>query len=497
MQEWIVAMLVISILLIVRDMAKTIFSGRKMKTEETQIFTENHPQKEKVQRYAASFQKLADTFYGMPYRKDYLSSGQIQKILEDAGEQVCGKCYQKELCWGENASEMLRGTEALIRTMEEGDEEELRRIRGEWAGVCSRPLPYIQTLQECFYREKQNLIWDNRMIDNRLAVAQQLSEISRIMEMVAEDLYDISGGTPQFTEELKKALRKKHILLKQVWVMDKVEGRRQVFLNIRARSGQCISMWETAQILSGVCGCSMTPETGSRCIVNGEYHTIHFVEDVSYQMMYGVSRLTKEKEKVSGDNYVCRQEDGGRFVMCLSDGMGSGIEACRESEIVVELLEQFLDSGFSQETAAKMVNSALVLKRQDGMFSTVDICAVDLYTGICNFLKAGASSTFIKRDHWVESITSESLAAGLVHQIDFDTASRKLYHGDYLIMMTDGVLDALPLEREEETMKEIIMDIKEDSPKEISRGILERVLGYSDYRARDDMTVLVAGMWKK
>lgn len=183
--------------------------------------------------------------------------------------------------------------------------------------------------------------------------------------------------------------------------------------------------------------------------------------------------------------------------MCLSDGMGSGMEACRESEIVVELLEQFLDSGFSQETAAKMVNSALVLKRQDGMFSTVDICAVDLYTGICSFLKAGASSTFIKRDHWVESITSESLAAGLVQQIDFDTASRKLYHGDYLIMMTDGVLDALPLEREEETMKEIIMDIKEDSPKEISRGILERVLGYSDYRARDDMTVLVAGMWKK
>ena len=111
-----------------------------------------------------------------------------------------------------------------------------------------------------------------RQIDNRLAVAQQLSEISRIMEMVAEDLYDISGGTPQFTEELKKALRKKHILLKQVWVMDKVEGRRQVFLNMRARSGQCISMWETAQILSGVCGCSMTPETGSRCIAVSYTH---------------------------------------------------------------------------------------------------------------------------------------------------------------------------------------------------------------------------------
>ena len=156
-----------------------------------------------------------------------------------------------------------------------------------------------------------------------------------------------------------------------------------------------------------------------------------------------------------------------------------------------------LSSGFSQETAAKMVNSALVLKGEEGMFSTVDICAVDLYTGICNFLKAGAASTFIKRDHWVESITSESLAAGLVQQIDFDTASRKLYHGDYLIMMTDGVLDALPDQKEEETMKEIIMDVHEESPKDFGRGILERVLGYSDYHARDDMTVLVCGLYRK
>ena len=44
-----------------------------------------------------------------------------------------------------------------------------------------------------------------------------------------------------------------------------------------------------------------------------------------------------------------------------------------------------MESGFSQETAARMVNSALVLKGREGMFSTVDICAVDLYTGICNF----------------------------------------------------------------------------------------------------------------
>ena len=70
MQEWIIAMLVISVLLIMRDMAKTILAVRAPKKEELLPQCESHPQKEKVEKYAASFQKLADTFYGMPYKKD-------------------------------------------------------------------------------------------------------------------------------------------------------------------------------------------------------------------------------------------------------------------------------------------------------------------------------------------------------------------------------------------------------------------------------------------
>lgn len=497
MQEWIIAMLVISLLLIFRDMAKTILTGQMSKKEEPFAPGESHPQKEKVERYAASFQKLADTFYGMPYRKEYLSSGQIDAILKDTNEEMCSRCYHREICWGENSGSLKQGGEAMIRAMEEGDEEAVEMIRQEWAEICGKSIQYLETVRERFQKEKQNLVWSNRMIESRLAVAQQLTEISRIMGMVAEDIYDISPADPKFQESIRRILKKRHIVLKNAWVMDKVEGRRQMFLIMKARSGQCVSVTEVSQLLSGLCECAMTSAADSRGIVNGEYHTVHFVEDVSYQVMYGVAKLTREEEKISGDNYICRQEEGGKFVMCLSDGMGSGMDACRESEIVVELLEQFLESGFTQETAARMVNSALVLKGREGMFSTVDICALDLYTGICSFLKAGAASTFIKRDHWVEVISSESLAAGLVQQIDFDTASRKLYHGDYLIMMTDGVLDALPLDREEETMKEIIMDVQEENPREVSRGILERVLGYSDYRARDDMTVLVASVLRK
>ena len=48
MQEWIIAMLVVSILLILRDMAKTVFSGKTKEKEEMLPLCESHPQKEKV-----------------------------------------------------------------------------------------------------------------------------------------------------------------------------------------------------------------------------------------------------------------------------------------------------------------------------------------------------------------------------------------------------------------------------------------------------------------
>ena len=109
MQEWMIAMLVISILLIIRDMAKTILAENLPDTEELLSLQESHPQKERVEKYAASFQKLADTFYGMPYRKDYLSSRQIERIIEDTNAKVCSRCYQREICWGEHAQELCKG----------------------------------------------------------------------------------------------------------------------------------------------------------------------------------------------------------------------------------------------------------------------------------------------------------------------------------------------------------------------------------------------------
>lgn len=105
--------------------------------------------------------------------------------------------------------------------------------------------------------------------------------------------------------------------------------------------------------------------------------------------------MMKEGEQLSGDNFSFLPLDNGKFVMSLSDGMGCGVQACRESEMVIDLLEKFLEAGFHPETAIRMMNSAMVTHGENNLFSTVDVMQADLDTGQCEFYKIGASATFI------------------------------------------------------------------------------------------------------
>ena len=316
------------------------------------------------------------------------------------------------------------------------------------------------------------------------------------MNSTAQDIYSLNSVPEELEEKVKKKLRRNGVIVQKMWLQEKPQEHLQIYMTMRAKKGCQMTLHRIAELLSELCDARMVAVRDGAAVLNQELQTVLFMEDTGFQVLHGSARVTKDDESISGDNYGCIYEDG-RFILCLSDGMGSGLDANRESETVVELFEQFLRSGFSRETAARMINSALVLQRGDGMFSTVDLCSIDLYSGVCSFLKAGAAATFIRRDTWVESIVSTSLAAGLMQQMDFDTASRKLYDGDYLIMVTDGVLDALEFGREEEVMKELILEISAQEPKEFARELLEHVLRLGGYRAKDDMTVLAARIWRK
>ena len=183
--------------------------------------------------------------------------------------------------------------------------------------------------------------------------------------------------------------------------------------------------------------------------------------------------------------------------MSICDGMGSGRKAREYSEMVMDLLEQLLESGFSESTSLKLINSIMLMGNRWNEPAAVDMALIDEYSGTCQFLKMGAACTYIKKGNWVECIRSTSLPMGVLKDIDVETITKKLYDGDFVIMISDGMVDSLNCPDKEEAMGRIIMDIETASPREMASEILKRALEMASNVPKDDMTVVCTGIWNK
>ena len=71
---------------------------------------------------------------------------------------------------------------------------------------------------------------------------------------------------------------------------------------------------------------------------------------------------------------VAVMTEDGTLCLLLSDGMGCGEAAQRESSMAVRLLERFLRAGIDAPPALKTLNSALSLRAEStDSFTTVDL----------------------------------------------------------------------------------------------------------------------------
>ena len=120
-----------------------------------------------------------------------------------------------------------------------------------------------------------------------------------------------------------------------------------------------------------------------------------------------------------------------------------------------------------------------------------------MYSGVCDFLKLGAATTYVKRGNWVETLRSTSLPMGGEECIDIESATKKLYDGDFVIMMSDGLMEAIEEEEKDEVISNIIMSAKAKKPKDLAWEILNTVCEKTGSIINDDMTVLVTGIWDK
>ena len=220
-------------------------------------------------------------------------------------------------------------------------------------------------------------------------------------------------------------------------------------------------------------------------------------EDTKFYALQGIATEKKSDSVVNGDSFSFFSMDDGNYHICLSDGMGSGSRANQESEMIVELMQKFIEAGFQKEVAVKMMNSAMLLQGEEESFSTLDYGVIDMYTGDLELTKIGGATTFIKHGQEVECIDCGSLPTGAQMTVEVEHIKRKLSNGDFLVMVTDGVIEYLHVRNPKEVVSDIIGLIKTENAGVLAEQLLQQIMIRNGGVAKDDITILVTGIWEK
>ncbi len=416
--------------------------------------------------------------------------------LEAASAMVCGEC---ETCGIKR--ECRRGEEEenyylyyLLRTFEKKGRVEFEDMPRRFLEVCRRKSDYLGQLNRNLGRATMNLAWKNRFLESRDAVMVQFEELAGILEEFSGQMERAMDVTRTWEDELRAVLRKRRGAAESLLVLQYEEQRREVFMNARMTNGRCMTARDAAEVIGRAMKGVWSPSRDGKTIITKNTAPFRFVEDGKYRILFGSSRVPREGEEISGDSYTFKSGIPGQAIMSLSDGMGSGKAANSDSEKVIELTEQLLGTGFSARAALKLVNTVVLLTGQNERPATLDLCLVDLYSGVVEVMKLGAVASFIMGHDSVETLESEHVPAGVLNPVEPVLLSKKLWDGDRIVMVSDGVLDAMPGEEKEEAFKDFLRGLQAAGPQETAEMILAFALSFEG-EPRDDMTVLVGGIY--
>lgn len=330
-------------------------------------------------------------------------------------------------------------------------------------------------------------------------VAEQIEDISRIIGNLGKEINLKMKFNTELEDAIYVAFDKEGLKIDQVTVLEKENGKFEIEIEKRSCFDRKQCDDKIAPIVSKVIGREMVRKN-YHCMMNQETGSCSFTltESEKYKTATGVARIAKDKNNVCGDHYSCIDLNNGQYMVALSDGMGSGEKASKESTAAITLLEQLMEAGFDKDIAIKTINSILVLKSSEEIFSTMDLSILDLYNGKVEFAKIGAASSFIKRVNGeVEVIKSTSLPIGILNNVDIECFGKKLNNGDFIIMMSDGVLESdQTIEEKENWVIAALKQLNSKNPQVLAEKILDRAIKKYGNHIEDDMTVLVSKIWK-
>ena len=404
----------------------------------------------------------------------------IARVFDRAADQVCVQCRHKNRCWNAEYVDTLSAMNDATQAMQEHGSLSVEDLPGFFREKCTG-LPAFVTavngeLRAMAYRRQLRA----KLSENRSVAWGQYNDMAQMLGRVADELGSINGADPLAERRLIRYLRSLDIDAETAVFRDG-GGRLRVVIE----SGRLTPLTKDENYLEKLSSVVGVRLCQPRELTEG-CSKLTLLEAEPLAVSVGIAAMKKRGEKVSGDKGTYFKTDAGVLCVILSDGMGCGDDAARDSAQVVAILEKFLRSGVDPAVAMKVLNSVMLLRGGDNWgFATVDLMCVDLFTGETCFYKYGAAPSYVKSGKSIRRIKGETLAAGLSsgEGIAPDLVRMRLRPGSTAIIASDGVI----VDAEDDWIKNLLMRGFDDM-KALARSTLKEA--EKVYGANDDMTVV-------
>ena len=360
----------------------------------------------------------------------------------------------------------------------------------------------VKAVNYAYKISKSNFIWEEKVKSNKKNVQAQLDGVSKAISSIAVKMENEINQDKDFDEEKNKvikALEVKDILIDGIEI-NKKDNRYfiDVYLQENSKISENADFDKIQKVLEKSLSTKlMRNESKIKKLNRQGKRIISFLSADKYVIQIGQATKIKNDSPVSGDSLLQIRLNDGKYLVALSDGMGTGPEARKSSQIAIKMLERLLMSGFDKDTSIDLINTT-IMNANEEIFATLDIAIVDLYNGKIEFIKNGACPTYVKNKKKVQIVKSLSLPAGILNNINLTTYDKDIENQDILVMCSDGILDAnVEYKNKELWVKYMLEDIETTNCQKIADLLLNEAVDNSYGIAKDDMSVIVCKLVAK
>ncbi|MGL5820707.1 MAG: stage II sporulation protein E [Sarcina sp.] len=436
---------------------------------------------------------MGSTLGNMVENESLVSQNKGEELVDNLADRVCSTCDYKSTCWRRELHETYSSFRELIQSYEEGECKFPMTLKKK----CLKEAALLRETEEVVNKHIADELLKKRLSEGRRILASHIKNMSDTIKEIVDDFDSEVVLDLEIERTVKKTLLRNNIKFYDLIAYSDKDGRINIKVEMNDCGGCNFCVKTILPLLNNVIGRKLCMSNECRISARTGRCDIHIQEAPKFKVVSSIALSPKDGEKYIGDSYSFGKTRDGNHMVLLCDGMGTGARAGAESKMAVEMIEKFSEGGFSEKTAINTINSIMNIKfSEEERFSTLDMQKINLYDGSVKFLKVGAMESFIKRGNKVRIIDSKTLPFGVLDKPDIDENTQKIKGGDFIITITDGILD---LFKDGDLNNKWLMELLEETnskvPKDLANEILDKAKSFNNGKAKDDMTVIVSKIY--